>query len=257
MPKIQANAIVTGGSTGIGLAIVKQLLSNGFNVGFFGSTASRVEAAQEELLQLGFSPNTFLGRTLDLRDEKAVIGFFDDYEGVYGPAGALVNNAAISPKQDGKRIPIHETKRSQWSDVLNVNLTSAFCCTQRVLPGMLEAKFGRIVMVGSIAARALPRFAGAAYVASKAGLNGLARSITSEYASNGIVANSVAPGNIATVMTGGTLSEQNIAAAKNIPTGRIGEPEDLAGIVAFLCSKQAAFINGATIDVTGGEYISP
>ncbi|MEW7009091.1 SDR family NAD(P)-dependent oxidoreductase [Lentilitoribacter sp. EG35] len=254
---IENNIIVTGGTTGIGLAIVLRLLQDEYNVGFFGSSEERVKAAVKTAQNHGFSEDVFLARRVDLRAHEQIGSFVKEFNNQFGPVGGLVNSAGISPKLDGKRIPLHETSIENWQDVFDVNLISALICLQHVLPSMMEKKFGRIVMIGSVASRALPRFAGCAYVASKAGLGGLARSVASEYAVFGITANTVAPGNIATEMTGGINSPQNLAAAMNIPAGRIGEPEDLAGIVAFLCSKEARFINGATIDVTGAEYISP
>jgi len=257
MNSIQKNAIVTGGTTGIGLGIVLRLLEEGFKVGFFGSSYDRTESARMKVLEAGFAETDFIASSIDLREHQQIIDFFDAFRAKFGPIGALINNAAISPKINGKRVPLHEAALELWQDVLNVNLTSAFLCTQQVLPEMMVAKFGRIVMVGSIAARALPKFAGSAYVASKAGLGGLARSVASEYASYGVTANTIAPGNVATEMTGGMNSPQNITAAKNIPAGRIGVPNDFVGLIAFLCSQEAAFINGATIDVTGGEYICP
>ncbi|MCG8360817.1 MAG: SDR family oxidoreductase [Kiloniellales bacterium] len=252
MTDFRRTAVVTGGTAGIGLAIVERLLQDGFRVGFLGSGSERVAAARASLLAAGHPPERMLTQAVDLRAPEAIRAFFD----AFGAPGALVNNAGISPKEDGKRVPLHRTALDQWQDVLSVNLTGAFLCCQIVLPAMCAARYGRIVNVGSLAARALPRFAGAAYVASKAGLAGLTRALAAEYGALGITANTVAPGNIATGMTGDPQSAQNRAAVERIPAGRIGEPDDLAGIVAFLCSEEAAFINGATVDVTGGEYVA-
>lgn len=248
--------MVTGGSAGIGLAIVERLLHDGYQVGFFGSATKRVEAARARLLSVGFPEADYLARAVDLRSATAIEGFFEDTLERFGPVVVLVNNAGISPKQAGRRIPAHETPLAQWQDVMSVNLTGAFLCCQQVLPAMQAEGFGRIVMIGSMAARAWPRFAGAAYVVSKAGLAGLTRSLAAEYGGLGITANTVAPGNIATGMTGDPDSPQNRAALQQIPAGRIGLPQDLPGVVAFLCSEEACFINGATIDVTGGEYMA-
>lgn len=249
-------AVVTGGSTGIGRAVVERLLREGYRVGFFGSGPARVSEARAQLRAQGFGDDKVFARAVDLRSPGDIDGFFAAFACELGPAGALINNAGISPKDAGKRVPIHRTALQQWNDVLAVNLTGAFLCSQCVLPGMLETGFGRIVMIGSIAARALPRFAGAAYVASKAGLAGLTRSLAAEYGARGITANTVSPGNIATPMTGDPQSAQNRAAVAQIPVGRIGMPGDLAGIVVFLCSEEAGFINGATVDVAGGEYVA-
>lgn len=121
---------------------------------------------------------------------------------------------------------------------------------------MMAQKHGRIVMIGSIAARAVPQIAGAAYVASKSGLAGLTRAIAAEYATYGITANNVSPGNIVSNMTGDANSPANLKAATRIPVGRIGQPSDIANMVSYLCSDAASFINGSTFDVTGGEYMT-
>ncbi len=257
MTDMMKNVVVTGGTSGIGLAAVLRLLKAGMNVGCLGSSAEKVEVARQRLLKAGYSPEVFLIQAVDLRDKQQMESFLWDYRQKFGAVGALVHSAGISPKQNGKRTPLHLITPDLWQDVLNVNLTSAFLYVQCVLPEMMAANYGRIVMIGSIGARARPGFAGSAYVVSKAGLGGLARSIATEYASYGITANTVAPGNIATEMTGGQESLQNIAASMNIPAGRIGVPDDLSGLIAFLCTEEASFINGATIDVTGAEYISP
>ena len=248
-------AVVTGGSAGIGLAIVERLIEAGYRVAYCGSGADRIEEAERQLAAR-FPDSHRLAAVVDLRAADRVSRFMDDVAAELGPVSVLVNNAGISPKVDGKRVPFHEMTLAHWHDVLSVNLTGAVLCTQKVLPAMMDRRFGRIVMIGSIAARALPRFAGSAYVASKAALAGLTRSLAAEYGAFGITANTVAPGNVASAMTGDPDSPQNREAALQIPLGRIGEPDDIAGVVAFLCTREAGFINGATIDVTGGEFVT-
>jgi len=250
-------AIVTGGATGIGYSIVTRLLHDGYNVAFFSSNEGRVNDAKDRLLSSGISENKFLAECVNLKDSGQVDAFFELVNRKFGWVDIYVNNAGISPKDNGKRIPLHLTTNELWSEVQYVNLTSAFQGVKRVLPQMIDNQYGRIIFIGSIAARVRPKFAGAAYVSSKAGLHGLTRAIATEYAEYGITANTVAPGNIATEMTGGPTSPQNLAAVETIPTGRIGSPDDLAGIVSFLSSEEAGFINGATIDVTGAEYTLP
>ena len=252
---IRKTAVVTGGSSGIGYAVVERLLSAGFQVGFFGSSGDKVNAAEARLLHVA-DADSFIARQVDLRSVEAIRSFFDEMNETFGGVGSLVNNAGISPKVDGRRVSLHLMPMDQWQDVMAVNLTGALVCTQCVLPRMMDEKFGRIVMVGSVAARIGSHFAGAAYVSSKAGLAGLTRALAVEYASHGITANTVSPGNVASGMTGDAGSPQNLSAVARIPTGRIGEPGDLAGIIAFLCSWEASFINGATVDVTGAEYIA-
>ena len=247
-------AVVTGGSAGIGLAIVERLLGAGHRVAYCGSSADRIAAA-EDRLAIRFPEARRLARAVDLRSAEEISDFIDRVAARLGPVSVLVNNAGISPKVDGNRVPFHQMALEQWHDVLAVNLTGAMLCTQAVLPGMMDRHYGRIVMIGSQAARGLPRIAGSAYVASKAALAGLARSLAAEYGAFGITANTVAPGTVATAMTGGAGSPRNREAATRIPAGRVGEPDDIAGIVAVLCARNAGFINGATVDATGGEYV--
>ncbi len=255
MTEEEGVAVVTGGSAGIGLAIVERLLQTGYRVAYCSRNPDRLTAA-ERFLATRHPDAQCLARAVDLRVSAQIPQYFDDVAAALGSVSVLINNAGISPKVDGRRVPFHQVTQDEWQDVLAVNLTGAMLCTQAVLPGMLERRFGRVIMIGSSAARTLPRFAGSAYVASKAALSGLTRSLAGEYGAYGITANTVAPGNVASGMTGDPGSTQNREAASRIPLGRVGEPPDIAGIVAFLCSREAAFINGATIDATGGEYVT-
>jgi 3-oxoacyl-[acyl-carrier protein] reductase len=247
--------VVTGGSSGIGRAIVIRMARDGYRVAFLGTSEERV---RESLTAARAAPHArVMGRVCDLRSPEAITGFFNEVRAEFGDVGALINNAGISPKEDGVRIASHAVSRAAFEDVLKVNLLAPLSCTQQVLPAMMQRRFGRIVMIGSIAARALPRFAGSAYVSSKAGLAGLARSLASEYGRYNITTNVVSPGNVATGMTGDSSSPQNAASIERIPAGRIGLPDDFPSLIAYLCSEQSGFINGATIDVTGGEYVTP
>lgn len=254
MADLRKTAVVTGGSSGIGKAIVRRLAQDGFQVAFTGLTPARVGQTLSEM-QSAFGDVDVMGRAFDIKEAGQVGEFFDEVQSRLGDVGILINNAAISPKENGVRTPTHRLSLPQFEEVIATNLTAPLLCTQRVLPGMMDAKFGRIIMIGSLAARTIPKFAGSAYVASKAGLAGLARALAGEYASFGITANVISPGNVATGMTSGNAPAAMQAAVERIPAGRLGAPEDFPGIIAFLCSSEAAFINGATIDVTGGEYV--
>ncbi len=251
--KVQSVAVVAGGTSGIGRATVLRLLREGFRVAYFGVSAEHLQETERALE----APRDAFGALVDVRDPRQIGAFFDNAADRFGDISALVYATGISPKKDGRRVPLHHIEAAEWANVLSVNLTGALLCCQCALPGMIERRHGRIVMIGSIAARAAPRFAGASYVASKAGLAGLTRVLAAEYAADGISANTVSPGNVATAMTGDITSPQNQEAARRIPAGRLGMPEDLAGIVTFLCSWEAGYINGATIDVTGAEYVAP
>lgn len=247
-------AIVTGGTSGIGLDIVSELHAAGYRVAFVGSSQTKLD---EALAELPKDSDRLWGLTVDMRENDEIAEFITKVKAKWGPVSTLVYSAGVSPKRDGVRIPIHETSMEQWDEVMQINLTGALTCCQHVLPEMMTQQFGRIVFIGSVAGRTLSRFAGSAYVASKAGLSGLGRAIAGEYGQYGITCNMVSPGNVATKMTGGPNSKQNIESAARIPVGRIGVPEDFGALTVYLCSDQSGFINGATIDVTGGEYMFP
>jgi 3-oxoacyl-[acyl-carrier protein] reductase len=255
MTDLRRTAVVTGGSSGIGKEIVRRFARDGYRVAFLGRAQDRVTQTLRTTETEAAAGAEVIGRVCDLKDQSALGAFFDEVGQRFGPIGTLVNNAAISPKENGVKVPTHKLALAQFEEVIAINLTAPLLCAQRVLPGMMEARFGRIIMVGSQAARTVPVLAGSAYAASKAGLAGLARALVSEYASCGITINIVSPGNVATAMTGGDGSAAMKAAISRIPAGRVGTPEDFPGLIAFLCSEEASFINGATIDVTGGEYV--
>ncbi len=250
-------AVVSGGSSGIGLATVQELLAHGSRVAFFGQQSERVDDARR-LLARTHPADRIHGETVDLRDGDAVRAFFAAVAERWETPAALVCNAGFSPKRAaGGRTPLAEIALAEWNDVLAVNLTGALLCCQSVLPAMAARRFGRIVLIGSVAGRGLPRIAGAAYVASKSALVGLARSIVAEYSRHGITANTVCPGRILTEMAGAADSPANRGALERIPIGRLGEPADVARVVSFLLRPDSGFVNGAVIDVNGGELVPP
>jgi 3-oxoacyl-[acyl-carrier protein] reductase len=139
----------------------------------------------------------------------------------------------------------------QWASVLRTSLDGAFHCTRRALPAMVRMREGRIVNVGSVAG-ILGSAGQANYAAAKAGLAGLTRAVAREVASRGVTCNLVAPGPIATAMTDALPDERRAELTRTVPLGRMGTPEDVAAVVAFLCSDQAAYITGAVVPVDGG-----
>lgn len=247
-------AIVSGGSTGIGLATVRALRAAGMKVGLFSSSAHKVEAA---VTTLRSEPGPDIhADVVDIGDYEAVAAFHADVAAQLGAVSALVCNAGVSPKRDGKRIPLHETTSQEWDAVISVNCTGAFNCARASLPSMMARRYGRIVLVGSVAARATPKLAGAAYVASKSALSGLMRSLISEYSCYGVTCNVVAPGNVVTDMVASLSADQLAKIATRVPAGRLGTPEDIALIIEMLCRPGAGFVNGAVIDVNGGEFVA-
>lgn len=253
MERSRPVAVVSGGSSGIGLATAQALLAEGWAVALFSQQRAHVETARQALATR-FGADTIFADTLDLRDPAAVSGFFGDVSGRFGRIDALISNAGFSPKRPGGRTPLGEIALAEWNDVLSVNLTGALLCCQAVLPGMVERRHGRIILIGSLAGRTAPRIAGASYAASKAALAGLARSIVSEYSEYGITANTICPGRIVTEMTGEPSSPTNQSALSRIPAGRLGRPDDIARAVVFLAAPEAGFVNGAVLDVNGGEF---
>jgi 3-oxoacyl-[acyl-carrier protein] reductase len=213
-------AIVTGGTRGIGAAIADRLEADGWDVARLG----RADA--------------------DVSDRDAVIAAFARVRVSRGPILALINNAGI--RADGLAISMDH---DDWTSVVDTNLTGAFNCTKAALPDMLKARFGRIVNVSSVVAeRANPGQAN--YVAAKAGLLGLTRTVAREMARKGVTCNAITPGFIATDMTAGLSQNGDLAGA--IPAGRVGQPEEVASAVSFLVSDEAAYVNGATLSVDGG-----
>ncbi|KXF79431.1 3-ketoacyl-ACP reductase [Paramesorhizobium deserti] len=249
-------AVVTGGSSGIGLATVSTLLGRGHRVAFFGQNEEHVRTAQEEL-SARFGAGNLLARTVDLAKGAQIDQFFQAVEDHWSAPEILVCNAGISPKGPAGPVSFSEMPLAEWNAVLCVNLTGSMLCCQAVLAKMRGMGFGRIVFVGSIAGRTVPKVAGTAYAASKAALAGLARSLVAASAGHGITVNVVAPGRIMTAMTGPAESAVNQAALARIPARRFGTPDDVAAAIGFLASDQAGFINGAILDVNGGEFAPP
>jgi 3-oxoacyl-[acyl-carrier protein] reductase len=249
-------AVVTGGSSGIGLAVVHWLLSEGWRVALFSYQKDAVIAATLKL-SAQYDAGRIMTATLDLRAPPLVHQFLRQVEENWGRIDALVCNAGISPKGPMGRTPLSQISLDEWHDVLTVNLTGALICCQAVLPGMALRRHGRIVFVGSLAGRTTPRIAGASYAVSKSGLAGLMRTIVAEHSASGVTANLIAPGRIMTDMAGDPESPTNQASLARIPSGRFGRPEDVARLVSFLVAADADFINGATIDLNGGEFVAP
>ncbi len=183
---------------------------------------------------------------VDVSDSASVDNAFKQIEADLGPVTVLVNNAGVTG--DGLLLRM---KDDDWQKVLRVNLDGAFHCIRRATPGMMKARFGRIVNMGSVVG--LTGSAGQVnYAAAKAGLVGLSRSVARELASRNVTCNVVAPGPIATAMTD-ALSDERVAAITDaVPAGRMGTTEEVAATVAFLCSAAAAYITGAVIPVDGG-----
>jgi len=244
--------LVTGGASGIGLAIVRRFLADGCRVAFVARTAEHVERTLDVL---GRDEDRLLAETIDVTRKDDVAGFVGLIRARWDEIAILVNNAGISPKRKDLGAPwLAQTSLEEWARVIDVNLNGPFILTSLVAPAMMARHQGRIVNIGSVAGRAVPLIAGPHYAASKAGLVGLTRAAARDLAPHGITVNCIAPGRILSEMTGPPETAVNRAALSRIPVGRFGTAEEVADVVAFLASQSAGFITGATIDMTGGEF---
>lgn len=237
-------AAVTGGSRGIGHAVVLQFLRQGMHVAYI----SRSRAEDHE--QLANIAEQFGGSLLwtaaDMADEQSIEQAFSHILRTFGRLDVLVNNAGIT--RDGLMMRM---KREDWQSVLDVNLTGAFIACRSVIRTMAKQRSGAIVNISSVVG--LMGNAGQAnYAASKAGLIGFSKSMAKEFASRSVRVNVVAPGYITTDMTDGLSGEIKESLLSRIPLGTLGKPEDIAEAVGFLASEKAAYITGEVLTVDGG-----
>ena len=237
-------ALVTGASRGIGAACARALAAAGFDVGV--GYASDAEGATTTMAAVEAAGRRAHVHAADVADEAQAAGLVEAVEETLGPLDALVLNAGIT--RDGLAVRM---SADDWGAVIDTNLTGAFFTARPALRGMLRRRAGSIVAVSSIVG-VTGNPGQANYAAAKAGLIGLVRALAREVGPRGVRVNAVAPGYIATGMTAGLSDEQRDAILGATPLGRLGEPEDVAGAVAFLCSEDAAFVTGAVLSVDGG-----
>lgn len=240
-------ALVTGASRGIGRAIALALAGQGAAV---VGTATTEAGAQSITDYLGAASLHGSGRRLNVNDAAQVEALVAEIEKSFGGVSILVNNAGIT--QDNLALRM---KDAEWDTVIDTNLTAVFRLCKAVLRGMIKARSGRIVNITSVVG-ASGNAGQANYAAAKAGVGGVTRSLAREVGSRGITVNCVAPGFIDTDMTRALTQAQRDSLLQHIPLGRLGSPEEVAAVVAFLVSPQAAYITGTTLHVNGGMYMS-
>ena len=240
----QKNALVTGATGGIGAEIAKTLAAQGANLVISGTREERLQALKEEISsQYGVEVNYL---TCNLSDETEVENLFDEAEKLCEKIDILVCNAGIT--RDGL---ILRMKNEDFEQVLDVNLKSTFILNKNAIKKMMRRKFGRIINISSVVG-VTGNPGQANYVASKAGMIGMSKSLASEVASRGITVNCVAPGFIESPMTD-VLNEQQMAAIlAKIPAGKMGKSQDIANGVAFLASDEAGYVTGTTLHINGG-----
>jgi 2-hydroxycyclohexanecarboxyl-CoA dehydrogenase len=244
-------AVVTGAASGMGRAIAKRLAAGGDRVALLDLQAEEALRAAEELREAGAQA---IGVEADVSDRGAVDAALGKVRAELGPVAIMVTAAGLDAfERFGEITP------QSWERVLGVNLSGTFHCLQAAVPDMLEAGWGRMVTISSSSAQAgAPRMAH--YVAAKAGVIGLTRALALELARKGITVNVVAPGMIDTPMlrraaASGDIGALEKTAARAVPVGRAGYPEEIAATCGFLCSEEAAFITGQVIGVNGGMVL--
>ncbi|MBR7833120.1 SDR family oxidoreductase [Actinospica durhamensis] len=243
-------AVVTGGAAGIGLAIAERLARDGFKIAVLDVADGAARQAAEAIEQAG---GTARGYRADVSDRDQVDDALAAARLELGPLAAVVANAAIAPQQ-----PFLEMTLEQWNGTLAVNLTGTFNVVQSALPDLLEAGWGRVVLISSSSAqRGAPRMAH--YAASKGGQMALTKALAVEFAKSGVTVNTVAPSSIDTPSVrkkrdaGAMPSAEEMA--KYIPVGRMGTGADIAAAVSYLVSDEASYVTGQTVSVNGGSFI--
>ena len=242
-------AIVTGGASGIGLAIAERLAQDGLKVAVFDRNG---DAADDAAAKITADGGTAIGVAVDVTDRAAIDAGVGLTQAELGTPTVLVNNAGI----DGFA-PFLKIDEEAWNRILDVNLTGTFRCCQAVIPGMIDAGWGRIVNISSSSAQGGQQLM-SHYVASKAGMIGLTKSLPLEFGPRGITVNTIPPGFIDTPMLRrsadkGRLGNTVDHHASLTPVRRVGRPEDIAAMCSFLVRDEASYVTGQVLGVNGGR----
>lgn len=235
--------VITGGSRGIGLDILKEFYQNGADILTIGSNLQNLEMVKKNF------PNITIEK-LDLKNIDQLNQKFPTFLESFGGIDILVNNAGIT--KDNLTIRM---KENEWQDVIDVNLNAVFFICQHSIKAMIKKKSGCVINITSVVGHT-GNAGQANYTASKAGIIAMTKSLAKEYAKKNIRLNCVSPGFIATDMTNDLKEEYKSELMRNIPLNRLGKGEDIARAVMFLSSNQSSYITGETIHVNGGMYMS-
>jgi acetoacetyl-CoA reductase len=242
----QRTALVTGGTGGIGTAICQRLAKLGHRVATNYRDESKAHAWRDAQKALGYDFTIVPG---DVSDTASAAEMAKAIEAQIGAVDILINNAGIT-----RDTTFHRMSALQWQEVINTNLNSCFNVTRAVIDGMRARQWGRIVQISSINGQK-GQYGQANYAAAKAGMHGFTISLAQESAKFGITVNTVSPGYVATDMVMAVPEEVRAKIVAQIPTGRLGKPEEIAYAVSFLTNEEAAWITGANLSINGGHYM--
>jgi acetoacetyl-CoA reductase len=239
-------ALVTGGTGGIGSAIVKRLASLGHKVATNYRDEARANTWLSQMKSQGLDVALVKGDVGDTASAEAMVKAVEEK---IGPIDILINNAGIT-----RDTTFHKMSALQWQEVINSNLNSVFNVTRPVIDHMRNRKWGRIIQISSINGQK-GQYGQANYAASKAGMHGFTISLAQENAKFGITVNTVSPGYVATDMVMAVPEDVRNKIAAQIPVGRLGEPDEIAYAVSFFVSEEARWITGANLAINGGQYM--
>ena len=238
------NIIVTGASGGIGNSIVKKLYESGANILATGTRIEKLEKLKKDFEKINILK-------FDISETQKIEQFIDNaIKELGGSLDCIVNNAGITQDNLAIRMSLDE-----WKKVIDINLTSTFLISKFAIKKMLKNKFGKIVNITSVVGHT-GNLGQANYTASKAGIVAMSKSLAIEYAKKNINVNCISPGFIKTAMTDKIDEKFKQTILAKIPSARLGDPDDIANAVVFLCSNQANYINGETLHINGGMYMA-
>ena len=240
-------ALVTGASRGIGRAIAEHLCEGNFTVIGTATSDAGAQNISAYLKQLG---NAGCGMKLNVTSDESVTNLVKTVAAEFGAPLVLINNAGIT-----KDNLLMRMKAEEWSDVVDTNLNALFRLSKACLRGMTKARWGRIINITSVVG-SMGNPGQSNYAATKAGAEGFSRALAREIGARSVTVNCIAPGFIDTDMTSELSEDQKNAMLAQVPLGRLGAPEEIGALAAFLCSEAAGYITGETVHINGGMYMS-
>jgi len=242
-------ALITGGMGGLGETISTKMAEAGYRVAVtYSPTNKKAEEWRVSMKQRGYDFHAFPCDVADFDSSRACV---EKVTADLGPVDILVNNAGIT-----RDMTFRKMSKADWDAVVRTNLDSVFNMSKQVCDGMVDRGWGRIINVSSVNG-SKGAFGQTNYAAAKAGMHGFTKSLALEVAKKGVTVNTISPGYIGTKMV--TAIPKEILDSKilpQIPLGRLGQPEEVAGLIIYLCSEEAAFVNGANIAINGGQHMA-